>query len=76
MLLAAAAAGVQQPNMSARQVFAHIKIDQRAPIMPLPYKCTVPAPDTINVFTDGSWQFPLTLPWVEPVCGGLIGSTG
>ncbi len=28
--------------------------------MAMPYKCSLAAPETINVFTDGSWLLPLT----------------
>ncbi len=45
---------------NARQAFLAMKQLQGPPVMPMPYQCYLPAPDTINVYTDGSWQFPLS----------------
>ena len=43
----------------ARQVFAHLKGDMTNTILPMPWECSRIAPEDINVYTDGSWQFPL-----------------
>ena len=51
--------GVLQGTLNARQVFLKLKCIMDDPIIPLPYRCTLDPPDHINVFTDGSWQFPL-----------------
>ena len=50
---------IQHDQQCARQVFAALKGNANQPIMPIPVRCTLPAPDAINVYTDGSWQFPL-----------------
>ncbi len=44
---------------NARQSFMMLKQSHEDPHMPMPDKCDQPAPDSINVFTDGSWKFPL-----------------
>jgi ribonuclease HI len=47
-------------QLNARQAFALLRAaDKKRTIQPLPYPCKVAAPEFINVFTDGSWQFPL-----------------
>ena len=48
-----------QSKVCARQVFGHLKGITTPPIMPLPWDCSRAAPADINVYTDGSWQFPL-----------------
>ena len=47
------------PCHSARQVFAQLKGDMFNTIMPMPWPCSRVAPAAVNVYTDGSWQFPL-----------------
>ena len=44
---------------NAGQVFQILKQAGDEPIMPTPDYCHVSAPDQINVYTDGSWLFPL-----------------
>ena len=47
-------------EINARQAFGKFKHEQAADAtMPMPYRCTANAPDQINVYTDGSWLFPL-----------------
>ena len=43
----------------ARQAFQILKTGSPDIIMPLPHKCTLNAPDSINVYTDGSWLNPV-----------------
>ena len=42
-------------NLNARQTFQHIKKVANVKDLPLPYRVWIPAPEAINVFTDGSW---------------------
>ncbi len=44
---------------SARQAFHKIKANKQPPHLALPFKCHRPAPEDINVYTDGSWINPL-----------------
>ena len=43
----------------ARNLFTSIRDEQGAQCFATPWKCTVPAPAAINVYTDGSWLNPL-----------------
>ena len=45
-------------KLSARQAFTLLKQDKAETTHTVPYKCTMPAPDDINVFSDGSWLHP------------------
>jgi hypothetical protein len=61
--LLAHALAEHDPNLdtsaySARQAFGLLKASAGDIVLPTPYKCSVNAPDEINVFTDGSWIFP------------------
>jgi ribonuclease HI len=47
-------------KLSARQAFAKLKPIQTVGHIPLVYKCTLKPPEQINVYSDGSWQNPLT----------------
>ena len=52
--------GIGHYEINARQAFTQLKKDNASDtIMPLPYKCVRDAPEQINVYTDGSWLFPL-----------------
>ncbi len=44
---------------NARQCFHNIKANRSEPHLPMPHRCHRPAPDDINVYTDGSWIHPL-----------------
>ncbi len=46
-------------NSNARVVFQNIKGDLPEAFLATPWRCYVDAPDTINVYTDGSWLNPL-----------------
>jgi ribonuclease HI len=59
MNIALQAKGGMEGNPNARQVFLNLKSLVDEPIIPLPYKCTLKPPEQINVYTDGSWKFPL-----------------
>ena len=50
---------VRADPICARQIFGMLKGLQSKPIMPLPKDCSRTPPEQINVYTDGSWQFPL-----------------
>ena len=53
------AKGIVDKDLNARQAFQRIKINNDPNHLPLPYECRLQAPDEINVYTDGSWLFPL-----------------
>ena len=59
-------------NTNARQAFTQLRQHEYNPCTAMPASCTMIAPDSINVYTDGSWLFPLnsTLALVEQGCGG------
>ena len=42
-------------NSNARQTFQNIKRVTHIRDLTLPYKVSAPAPENINVYTDGSW---------------------
>lgn len=46
-------------NLNARQTFHKLKQDQQPTEKRLPLRCTLKPPEQINVYTDGSWLFPL-----------------
>ena len=51
--------GQQLGNHNARQVFANLKDLTKHSTLPIPYRLTLAPPAQINVYSDGSWQFPL-----------------
>ncbi len=51
--------GLSSEVLNARQAFLFLKRLKDKPTMLMPMRCRVPAPTNINVFTDGSWQYPL-----------------
>jgi len=51
--------GVTLEALNARQAFNLLKANTGEVVMPTPYRCYRDAPHDINVFTDGSWLFPL-----------------
>jgi ribonuclease HI len=51
--------GVDHCKVSARRCFSALKHCDDEVIMPVPWKCYVVAPSIPNVYTDGSWLFPL-----------------
>ena len=52
-------AGIAGQGLNARQTFMLLKENKQTPHIPMPYRCKLHAPQEINVFTDGSWLFPL-----------------
>ena len=50
---------IHHSGINARQAFQLLKQNQQPVILPVPYWCSLPAPNEINVYTDGSWLFPL-----------------
>ena len=46
-------------DSNSRQAFSKLKRANQGPHMPLPRPCQMNAPEEINVYTDGSWIFPL-----------------
>ncbi len=44
---------------NARQCFEAVKATKGQPHMPLPFRCRRAPPPDINVYTDGSWIYPL-----------------
>ena len=49
----------QELETNARQVFTNLKHDSTTTAMPMPEPCKCKPPKDINVFSDGSWLFPL-----------------
>ena len=54
-----AGAGIDSTTHNARQAFQGIKANKGPPHFALPHKCTAKAPQKINVYSDGSWIFPI-----------------
>ena len=52
-------AGIDSNTHNARQAFQGIKSNKEPPHLALPHKCTAKAPQEINVYSDGSWIFPI-----------------
>ena len=50
---------IQHEDLSARQAFNQLRQNNGDNSRTMPAKCSQNAPDEINVFTDGSWLFPL-----------------
>ena len=51
--------GLRQEALNARQSFQILKQLKSGPCIIIPYICHPAAPSTINVYTYGSWKFPL-----------------
>ena len=51
--------GITEQEVNARQGFHKLKQCKGESSMALPMKCVLQAPEQINVYTDGSWLFPL-----------------
>jgi hypothetical protein len=52
-------AGISKQSHNARQAFSKLKANKDPPHLALPYECHRKAPADINVYTDGSWIYPL-----------------
>ncbi len=52
-------AGIDCTQQNARQAFSNIKAIKEPPHFALPNKCSVAAPHDINVYSDGSWLYPM-----------------
>ncbi len=50
---------IEPDNLNARQCFQALKSNKTPPHLAMPYRCHLPAPKDINVYTDGSWIHPL-----------------
>ncbi len=51
--------GIDGTKQNARQAFTNAKNNKQPPHFALPHKCYARAPNEINVYSDGSWLFPL-----------------
>ena len=50
--------GIQKQDVNARQAFRILMQESNPISMPMPYRCTVNAPEEPNVYSDGSWLHP------------------
>ncbi len=50
--------GIDHTQQNARQAFANIKANKQPPHYAVPHRCRLPAPKSINVYSDGSWLYP------------------
>ena len=51
--------GINSSALNARQCFRALKANKGPPHLAMPYRCHRAPPADINVYTDGSWAYPL-----------------